>query len=254
MKMVETNRPKPLLDVATTVVDTTSSQQLQQRQPHRPLQQLAQRHNKTVHFETDVTSIAKATTNSVIVPSLPDQFDKHVQQMFTFFGSALSVRHDHLCNDDEDDDNTDNDHLCSDDDYHNCSGDDDNDEDVSDDINSDSVSEDDAYYYERGGFYGDGGFDGDDDEDKRSVSDNETVRRKSSHHRHCRTLATMPFMYGVRAISFERDIGKGNLPFMHTHCKTTAGTCNKVFLEKVTATVVNGMSTHSFEGVFLVKG
>lgn len=232
--MVETNRPKPPLDVAIAAADTTSTlrlqpqqnQQQQQRPQQLPPQQLAHRASKTVHFETDfVASAADVTTNRASVTSLPDQFDKYVQQMFTFFGSALSVRHGY-------NDNNDNRHFCSDD------NDDDND---SEDFKSDSISDDGAYYYRRGGFYGDGGFDGDDDEDKRSVSDNETARRKSSHHHHCKTSAATPFSYGARTISFERDVGKGNSPFRHMHCKTTAGTCNKVFLEKVTVTMVNNM-------------
>lgn len=231
MKMVETNRPKPPLNVATeTTVDTNLSrrrrQQQQRQQQQQQLQNHLQRHTKTVHFETDVrrdagTAVAvtmqTTTDNGASVTSLPDQFDRHVQQLFTFIGSALSAGHDRYCSDDDDDD-------------------DNNDEDDDSVCDSDSDFSDGSYY--GGGFCGgefcDGGGDND---DRRSVSDNETARRKSSNrrrHDQHRRSAGPTFSCVARATSFERDVDKGNPPFRHMHCKTTAGTCNSVFLKKVT--------------------
>lgn len=208
MKMVEKNRPKPPLDVVAA--DTNPSQQ----QHH-------QRHTKTVHFETDVVrddagtvaaTVQAVTDNGVSVTSLPDQFDRHVQQLFTFIGSALSAGRNRYCSDDDDDS------VC--------------------DGNSDSDFGDGGYYAGGGGFCGSdfcGGGGGDED-DRKSVSDDETVRRKSSnrHHGQHRRSAAPAFSYGARTISFERDVDRGNPPFRHMHCKTTAGTCNSVFLKKVT--------------------
>lgn len=222
--MVESNRPKPPpLDVAITAANSNSSQQHQQRrqqqqQQHQQQQhQQHQRHTKTVHFETDVFREVQetATCNSTSVTSLPDQFDRHVQQLFSFIGSALSAGRDHYCTDGDNHDSNSDD---SDSDY-------------------DNDSDGEGYYF--GGSFC-GGCDKDDD--RRSVSDNETARRRSSnhyhhHHHHRRTAgptAESFFMQrGARTTSFERDVDRGNTPFRHMHCKTTAGTCNRVFLKKV---------------------
>lgn len=169
----------------------------------------------------------EAADHGASVSSLPDQFDRHVQQLFTFIGCALSAGRDR--------------YRDGDDDYS------DGDSDDSDDSDSDSGSDSVGYYAGlRGGSGfcddgtgycgGGGGGCGDDDDDRRSVSDNETVRRRSSHHLRSMAVPTVaaPFACGGRTISFERDVDRGDPPFRHMHCKTTAGTCNRVFLKKVT--------------------
>lgn len=237
MKMVETNRPKPPLDVATAASADPNSSPTQQQQEHQQRRERQQqiiieqhrqqpsqlrphqsRHTKTVHFETDVLrdvgAADTATDCSASVSSLPDQFDRHVQQLFTFIGTALSGGHDRCCSDDDSDD-------CSDD----------NDDD------SDCVS--DGYCGGCGGGNDGDNDDDDDDDDRRSVSDSETVRRRSTYrHRPAAVVApyaaSSSFSRGARTISFECDVDRGNTPFRHRHCKTTAGTCNRVFLKKVT--------------------
>lgn len=234
--MVESHRPKPPLDVAVAAADANFSQQQQQEQalqhqrrqlhlddrrlpppPPLPLLQrpaVLQRHTKTVHFETDLLLSDSAVTmaaaaNSASVTSLPDQFDRQVQQLFTFIGTALSAGRDRYFSDHDED---------------------------GDSYSTDSDSYDGGYCYGGGG--------GGDDDDRRSVSDDETVRRSSSYY-HCRrrlgaaavaepTMFCSSYFYrGSRTISFECDVDRGNPPFRHKHCKKTAGTCNRVFLKKV---------------------
>lgn len=158
---------------------------------------------------------AAATANSVSITSLPDQFDRHVQQLFTFIGTALSAGRDRYFSDHDEDSDS-----------------------YSTDSDSDGDGFDGGYYY--------GGCGGGDDDDRKSVSDDETVRRRSSSYYPCRRrlgAAAMAehktncssYLYrSARTISFECDVDRGNPPFRHTHCKKTAGTCNRVFLKKVT--------------------
>lgn len=243
MKMVETNRPKPPAPpppegVATDRPDAECQHRhrQQQSQQQRCLQQLLppQRHTKTVHFETDVfrdggdddgccddDDSGGGGGGGGSVSSLPDQFDRHVQQLFAFIGSALSAGR---CSDEDDDDEDDEHAGC-------CEGGDDDDD--CSDSHSDYVGDD--------HFYG-GGFCGDED-DRRSVSDDETVRRRWSSSYMQQQQHRRPLSRGARAVSFERDVDRGNPPpFRHIHCKTSAGTCNRVFLKKVTTTAVTSRS------------
>lgn len=224
MKMVEANRPKPPLDVAvaTAAADVNSSQPPQRRRQEQRARPQP-RHTKTVHFEADVQEaavaepVATAASDAGSVTSLPDQFDRHVQQLFAFIGSALSARPDRCRGDD-----------CSDDDY--------DDDELTDDANGSYCNRGYGYGYR----YGRGG--DDEDDDRRSVSDDETTRRRSRPRSRRKPVAAVAaassFLYGTRT-SFERDVDRGNPPFRHSHCKTTAGTCNRDFLKKVTDRVTS---------------
>lgn len=224
--MVETtNRPKrPSRGDHASSVPNPSRPQREDDPPQRSLHPPQKHAAKTVHFETDVVTDRRDGSVGVTGgSSLPDlQFDRHVQQLFAFIGSALSAGRDHGCSDDDDDGDSggggDGGDSCNSDCYH-----------LGDDRDC------------TGGFYGGAGCCGGDDDDRRSVSDDETARRRSSLAENRPGPAAMSLSRGARTLSFERDVDRGNLPFRHKHCKTTAGTCNRVFLKKVT-TVVVGVS------------